>query len=95
MGLHLEWDDNKARLNLKNHGVSFDEAKTVFVDPLARIFADPVHSIIEEREIIIGHSLSNRLLLVCFTERREVVRIISARKATNQERQKYEQNVYR
>lgn len=95
MGLHFEWDDNKANLNLKNHGVSFDEARTVFIDPLARIFVDEVHSIDEEREIIIGQSLHNRLVLVCFAERGEVIRIISARKATNQERQDYEENVYR
>jgi hypothetical protein len=94
MGLRFEWDDNKARINLKNHGVSFDEAKTVFVDPTAQIFADEAHSINEAREIIMGHSLSNRLLLVCFTERGDVIRIISTRKATKQERQDYEENVY-
>jgi len=74
--------------------MSFDEAKTVFVDPVARIFADEDHSIDEEREIIIGHSLSNRLLLVCFTERGVVIRLISARKATQQERRDYEEKVY-
>jgi uncharacterized DUF497 family protein len=94
MGLHFEWDDNKARSNLKTHGVSFDEAKTVFVNRLAFIFADEAHSTEEEREIIIGHSLSNRLLLVCFIERGEVIRIISARRATKKERNDYEENAF-
>jgi len=93
MGLRFEWDDNKASANLENHRVSFDEAKTVFISQLARIFADEAHSIEEEREIIIGYSLSNRLLIVCFTERSESIRIISARKATKKERQDYEENV--
>jgi hypothetical protein len=92
MGLHVEWDDNKARLNRKNHDIGFDEAATVFVDPLARIFDDEAHSSEEEREIIIGHSSNSRLLLVCFTERGEVIRIISARKATKKERYDYEEN---
>jgi hypothetical protein len=69
------------------------EAQTVFVDPLARIFDDEVHSAEEEREIIIGHSSGDRLLLVCFTERGDVIRIISARKATNRERNDYEENI--
>jgi hypothetical protein len=92
MGLQFEWDDNKARLNLKNHAVSFDEAQTAFIDQLACIFADEAHSINEEREIIIGHSLYNRLLLVCFTERGNAIRIISARKVTKKEREDYEKN---
>jgi hypothetical protein len=92
MGLHFEWDDNKAHLNQKNHDVGFDEAETVFIDPLARIFDDETHSVQEEREIIIGHSSSNRLLLVCFTERGDVIRIISARKTTRKERGDYEEN---
>jgi hypothetical protein len=92
MGLHFEWDDGKARLNHENHGVRFDEAATVFVDPLARIFQDEAHSVQEEREIIIGHSSRNRLLLICFTERGDMIRIISARKATKKERSDYEEN---
>lgn len=94
MGLHFEWDENKARINLKNHAVGFVEARTVFVDPVARIFADAIHSLNEEREIIIGHSSSNRLLLVCFTERGQLIRIISARKVTKDERNNYEKNVF-
>ena len=92
MGLHFEWDDNKARLNLKNHGIGFDEAATVFWDPLACIFDDEAHSSEESREIVIGHSSSGRLLLVCFTERGDVIRIISARKVTRKERNDYEEN---
>jgi uncharacterized DUF497 family protein len=91
-GLHFDWDDNKARLNLKNHGVGFDEAVTIFVDPLARIFDDESHSALEVREIVIGHSAYDRLLLVCFTERGDMIRIISARKATKKERNDYEEN---
>jgi len=92
MGLHFEWGDNKARLNLRSHGIGFDEAATVFVDPLARIFDDETHSLEELREIVIGHSSEDRLLLVCFTERGDVIRIISARKATRKERNDYEEN---
>ncbi len=92
MGLRFDWDDHKARLNLRNHGIGFDEAATVFVDPLARIFDDEAHSVEESREIIIGHSSEDRLLLVCFTERADVIRIISARKATRKERSDYEEN---
>ncbi len=92
MGLHFQWDDHKARLNLRNHGIGFDEAATVFLDPLARIFDDEAHSLEESREIVIGHSSEDRLLLVCFTERGDVIRIISARKATKKERSDYEEN---
>jgi uncharacterized DUF497 family protein len=92
MGLRFAWDDHKARLNLGNHGVSFDEAAMVFFDPLARIFDDEAHSLEEPREIIIGHSSEDRLLLICFTERGGVIRIISARKATRKERTEYEEN---
>lgn len=70
----------------------FDEAETVFDDPLALIFDDEWHSTNEEREIIVGHSDLNRLLLVCFTERDSAVRIISAREATYKEHRDYEEN---
>ncbi|MEQ8756810.1 MAG: BrnT family toxin [Coleofasciculus sp. G1-WW12-02] len=90
MNLQFEWDDQKASLNLKKHGVSFEDAKAVFNDPLAYIFEDEWHSVGERREIIIGHQ-NNRLLLVCFTERRtNLIRIISARLATKKERKDYE-----
>ncbi|HXG65468.1 MAG TPA: BrnT family toxin [Blastocatellia bacterium] len=94
MSYRFEWDDNKARANQTDHQVSFDEASTVFDDPLARIFDDEAHSVDESREIIIGHSINNRLLLVCFTERpEEIIRIISARLPTRKERKDYEENV--
>lgn len=63
------WNEYKAALNLEKHGVSFDESRTVFTDPLACIFNDELHSVGEAREFIIGHSSRNRLLIVCFTER--------------------------
>ena len=85
------WDDDKAAANQKKHGVSFAEAQTVFDNPLAVIFEDEAHSDSESREIIIGHSARNRLLLVCFTERTDNVRIISARGATAKERSDYEE----
>lgn len=90
--MQFEWNPLKATANLKKHGVSFEEAKTLFDNPLAVIFDDEAHSIDEQREIIIGHSRQNRLLLVTFTERFGNVRIISARLATRQEREDYEQN---
>ena len=90
--MQFEWNPLKATANLKKHGVSFEEAKTVFDNTLAVIFDDEAHSIGEQREIIIGHSRQNRLLLVAFTERFGNVRIISARLATRQEREDYEQN---
>lgn len=92
MNLRFEWDDDKARANLKKHNVTFQEATTVFADVLARIFDDEAHSVDEHREIIIGHSVGNRLLLVCFTERADGVRIFSARLATRKERKDYEEN---
>lgn len=94
MSYGFEWDERKAASNLDKYGVSFDEASTVFDDPLASIFDDERHSFNEKREIIVGHSINNRLLLVCFTERpQEIIRIISAREATRRERKDYEENV--
>jgi uncharacterized DUF497 family protein len=78
--------------NLEKHGVSFEEARTVFENPLAAIFDDDAHSRDEAREIILGHSQQNRLLLISFTERSGYIRIISARQATRQEREDYEQH---
>ena len=88
------WDEDKAASNIVDHpGVTFDEASTVFDNSLARIFDDEIHSFDERREIIIGPSIKNRLLLVCFTERpTEIIRIISARLPTKKERKKYEEN---
>ena len=90
--MEFEWDRGKEAANRQKHGVAFDEALTVFADPLARIFDDPGHLAQEKREIIIGHSARQRLLLVCFTERDDKVRIISARVATRRERKEYEEN---
>lgn len=94
MSVRFEWDSDKAAFNIRKHRVSFDEASTVFDDPLAAIFDDEDHSAVEKREIIIGQSISNRLLLVCFTERiHEVIRIFSARLVTKKERRDYEENL--
>jgi uncharacterized DUF497 family protein len=93
MSPRFTWDHDKAAANQKKHGVSFAEAQTVFDNPLAVIFADEAHSDSEAREIIIGHSARNRLLLVCFTERTDSVRIISARRATAKERSDYEEGI--
>ncbi|MEN3325487.1 MAG: uncharacterized protein V7638_294 [Acidobacteriota bacterium] len=93
MSLRFEWDENKAEANLLKHEVSFEEAMTVFADPLARIFQDEEHSVDELREIIIGHSVGHQLILVNFTGIDDRVRIFSARKATRKERKDYEENV--
>jgi uncharacterized DUF497 family protein len=88
----FEWDAQKAADNLKNHRVAFDEALTVFADPLANIFDDPDHSGEERRELIIGHSTQQRLIVVSFADRGRRIRIISARQATAHERKDYEQD---
>ena len=94
MAFRFEWDEHKARLNRGKHGITFDEASSVFDDLLAKIFDDEPHSAEERREIIVGHSIKRRLLLVCFVERpNERIRIISARLPTSQERQAYEENI--
>jgi len=92
MDLQFEWDDQKAKQNFQKHRITFEAAKTVFRDPLAYIFNDPAHSASENREIIIGHDDKNRLVLVCFTERNTVIRLISARLATKKEQKDYEQH---
>ena len=93
MPLQFEWDAKKAKSNEATHGVSFEEASTVFADPLARIFEDEEHSVGEQREIIIGHSERRNLILVSFVETGDRVRLISARKANRMERKDYEENV--
>ena len=90
MILEFEWDGHKAVENLKNHRVSFDEAKSVFNDPLLLTFPDPEHSDEEHRSINIGISSHSRVLLVVFTDRKGKVRVISSRKATAKERKLYE-----
>lgn len=89
--MKFEWDKEKAQKNLKKHDVSFNEAQTVFDDPLAYIFNDEWNLFGEHRELIIGYSKSKRLLIVSFTERIQgTVRIISSRPATTKERKNYE-----
>jgi len=90
--MRFEWDPDKAAVNLTKHGVNFEEASSVFADTLAVIFDDEAHSTNEHREIIIGHSQRSRLLLVSFVERESGIRLISARVATRQEREDYEEN---
>ena len=91
MSLEFEWDETKARMNLKKHGVSFNEASTVFGDPLSLTIPDPIHSKEEENFITIGESHRRRLLVVVATERDARIRIISARAATRRERKDYEE----
>jgi uncharacterized protein len=87
---HFEWDLTKAAANLANHGVSFEAASGVFYDPLAISLPDDQHSEGEERSVIIGLSLSGRLLVVAYTQRGERWRIISARRPTPRERDVYQ-----
>ena len=90
-GPTFEWDPAKAAANLLEHGVSFKDAATVFQDPRAKIHDDPDHSGTERRDIIVGHSLQGKLLLVSFTDRGSNIRVISARPATRLERRAYEE----
>jgi uncharacterized protein len=87
----FEWDQNKAINNIDKHDVSFPDAATVFDDSLSVTFPDPDHSIGESRYVIIGTSLSGLLLVVSHTDRDNCIRIISARKATRQEKRFYEE----
>ena len=88
--MQFEWDPAKAAHNLAKHGVSFDDASTVFGDPLAGTILDPRHSVEEQRFVTIGHSASGWLIVVIHAERDGRIRIISARRATRRERTKYE-----
>jgi len=89
--LRFEWDERKAAVNAKRHGVSFDEARSVFFDERARLIDDPDHSDDEERFILLGLSSSLRMILVChcYRSRSNVIRIISARRATARESKAY------
>lgn len=91
MQLRFEWDAQKAASNLAKHGVSFNEARTVFGDTLGRIVDDARHSIGERRFVLLGYSEQRRLLAVMFTDLGEAIRLISARKATRHERSSYEE----
>lgn len=88
--MKFEWDGQKAEANLRKHRISFEEAVTVFYDPLATTFADPDHSLVEARLITFGYSARERLLVVAHTERDDALRIITARIATARERKRYE-----
>lgn len=88
--MEVDWDPSKARLNWRKHGVSFEEASTIFGDPLAITFQDPDHSIDEERFITIGRSAFDRLIMVAHTDRNGRIRIITSRKVTRRERIIYE-----
>jgi hypothetical protein len=89
---NFEWDPAKAASNLKKHGVSFEEAVTVFADPLSLNLPDPLHSEDEQRFLVLGMSTSDRVLVVAYGERDDRTRIISARKATRRERHDYEED---
>ncbi|QSJ19617.1 BrnT family toxin [Nostoc sp. UHCC 0702] len=89
--MKFEWDENKAARNISKHGVSFEEAKTVFNDPFYVDFYDPDHSEDEERYLIVGESNQGRLLIVSYTERGDSIRLISARVAGRTEREAYEE----
>ena len=91
MALSFEWDPNKAKANLAKHAVSFEEASTVFGDPLSLTIPDPAHSQIEDRFIIMGRSHRGKLLVVVHTERGDNLRVISARRASRKERKNYEE----
>ena len=88
--MKFEWDKDKERRNIRKHAISFDEAVTVFYDPLSATFADPDHSIEEVRLITIGYSSQGRLFVISHTERGDAIRIISARPATISERKRHE-----
>jgi uncharacterized DUF497 family protein len=88
-----EWDSKKAKANLRTHGVSFDEAASLFLDPLAVTFPDPDHSGKEFREITIGHSARQTVVFLSHTRRGDRTRLISARKATRRERKQYEEGI--
>lgn len=89
--MEFEWDPGKAARNLKDHKITFEEAATVFGDPLSLTYPDPDHSNDESRFITVGNSIDGKLLLVSHTDRDEKIRIISAREATKRERKFYEE----
>lgn len=93
--LCFEWDANKNRINIRKHGVSFEEARSVFLDEEALLIDDPDHSEQEERFILLGFSEKARMLVVChcYRQSESVIRIISARKATKTEAHAYQRQV--
>ena len=90
--VQFTWDPGKAAANFSKHGVSFEDASTVFRNPLAKVLPDPTHSEQEQRSLIIGHSAGGRLLLVVFSDTDDRIRIISARDASVRERREYEEH---
>jgi len=88
--MKFEWDKDKEKRNIRKHAISLDEAVTVFYDPLSATFADPDHSIEEDRFITVGYSSQGRLFVISYTERGDAIRIISARPATMLERKRHE-----
>ncbi len=90
MHIIFEWDEQKAKSNIRKHGVSFDEAKAVFMDPFSITIPDPDYTANEERFVDIGSSVSRAILVVVYAERDASIRIISCRKATPSERRSYE-----
>ena len=91
--MRFEWDPEKAASNARKHGVTFEEAQTVFQDDLFVTFEDPDHSQDENRFLILGQSTKKNLLVVAYTERRSSIRLISARPATRKERRTYEEEI--
>ncbi len=91
--MKFEWDENKAKSNVVKHGITFSEAVTIFADPYLLFTEDSQHSQEEEREWAIGVSENGSLIVIVFTIRDEKIRIISARKATKNERKQYEQGI--
>jgi uncharacterized DUF497 family protein len=91
MAYVFDWDTEKAQSNVRKHAVSFDEASTVFGDPLTLLMDDPDHSQQEERFLLLGKSIRRRLIVVAHAERLPLTRLISARRATRTERKKYEE----
>ena len=91
MTTQFEWDRKKSESNFRKHGISFYEAQTVFIDEFSISNPDPDHSEDEERYILIGKSNKNRILIIAYTERRDKIRLINARKATRSEQKKYEE----
>jgi uncharacterized DUF497 family protein len=89
----FEWDARKAAANFKKHGIAFEDAATVFLDPLATTFPDSDHSLDENREITIGYTIKGNLVFVSHCERGERMRIISARPATPSERDQHEKGI--
>ena len=92
MGLKFEWDRRKAVLNIKKHGVSFEDAATAFGDPFSVTIHDPKHSDDEDRFLLLGETQDKKLVVVAHTDRKDTIRLINARPATRQEREDYEKS---